>query len=101
MNSHRTITELFRLLESPGLRAEIASSPAVRKALQGMLDQVTDEIAALAPLLAHHDPAERDRLRESLEGREEIAQKLREILETGHHAVQSHSASDQSDIARP
>lgn len=81
MSDQSAVDAVLTFLESSDLAAEAASSPAVRSTLQGLLDQVLDEIAMLSPVLAQDEVAERDRILHSIEMREQIVARVRAVLD--------------------
>jgi hypothetical protein len=68
------------LLNAPELKSVVASSPAVRESLQGLLNQVHDEIAMLEPLLDRQDSCDRERLAAAIAGRRTIVERLTTLL---------------------
>jgi hypothetical protein len=84
MTEHSAVEGVVELLSAPDLLSQAASSPAVRTSLQGMLDQVTEEIAMLTLLLPPVAAADSRTLGQSLRGRQMIAARLRDILESSH-----------------
>jgi predicted dinucleotide-utilizing enzyme len=87
MSDQSAVDAVLAFLESPDLATEAAGSPAVRATLNGLLDQVLDEIAMLSPVLAQHEVAERDRIQRSLELRQQIVARIRAILARGDEAI--------------
>jgi len=75
-----SIDAVLDLLETSELWTIAASSCAVRQALRGLLTQVSEELAMLAPLLEQATAADRDRLAVGVEGRRAIVERLRILL---------------------
>ena len=80
MTVRTSIGAVIDLLETPELWSIAASSSAVRQALHGMLVQVNEEIAMLAPLLEQPHIADRERLVSGVDGRRAIVERLQTLL---------------------
>jgi hypothetical protein len=96
MSDQCAVDAVLAFLESPGLAAEAGSSPAVRATLQGLLEQVLDEIATLSPVLAQDEVAERERIQHSLEIRQQIVARIRAVLDLSDEAVSQPSRATVS-----
>lgn len=84
MAEYSAVEDVVELLSAPDLLSQAATSPAVRTSLRGMLDQVTEEIATLSLLVPPAATADSRTLGQSLRGRQMIAARLRDILESSH-----------------
>jgi len=74
------IDAVVEMLESPELWSVAAASPAVRVSLQGLLNQVHDEIGMLTPLLKQEGEFDREQLAAVIAGRRAIVERLRTVL---------------------
>lgn len=82
MTEHTAVDDVVALLSAPDMLTLAASSPAVRASLQGMLNQVLEEIAVLTSLQPPAATAESRTLGRSVRGRHVIVVLLQEILQT-------------------
>jgi hypothetical protein len=80
MSDRSCVNAVVELLDSPELWAVAASSPAVRMSLQGLLNQVHNEIEMLAPILDNEGAFDRDQLAAVIDGRRVIVERLRMVL---------------------
>lgn len=80
MSEHSCVHAVVEMLDTPELRAAAESSPAVRMSLQGLFNQVNDEIAMLTPILDQRDTLNREQLAAVIEGRRVIVERLRALL---------------------
>lgn len=80
MSEHSCIGAVVEMLESPELWSVAAASPAVRVSLQGLLNQVHDEIEMLSPFLDHDGEFDKEQLAVVIAGRRAIVERLRTVL---------------------